>query len=87
MHAVVIASGVIALPLGPIGWLTILPELIAVWKIQSQLVSDIAAIYGKRASLTQEQMIYYLFRHTAAQVFGDVVVRVGERVLVRRVSL
>ena len=87
MHAVVIASGVIALPPGPIGWLTILPELIAAWKIQSQLVSDIAAIYGKRASLTQEQMIYYLFRHTAAQVFGDVVVRVGERVLVRRVSL
>ena len=87
MHAVVIASGVIALPPGPIGWLTILPELIAVWKIQSQLVSDIAAIYGKRASLTQEQMIYYLFRHTAAQVFGDVVVCVGERVLVRRVSL
>lgn len=82
-----LASGVIALPPGPVGWLTILPELIAVWKIQSQLVSDIAAIYGKRASLTQEQMIYCLFRHTAAQVFRDVVVRVGERVLVRRVSL
>ncbi len=82
-----LASGVIALPPGPIGWLTILPELIAVWKIQSQLVSDIAAIYGKRASLTQEQMIYCLFRHTAAQVFRDLVVRVGERVLVRRASL
>ena len=82
-----LASGVIALPPGPIGWLTILPELVAVWKIQSQLVSDIAAIYGKRASLTREQMIYCLFRHTAAQVFRDVVVRVGERVLVRRVSL
>ncbi len=82
-----LASGVIALPPGPIGWLTILPELIAVWKIQSQLVSDIAAIYGKRASLTQEQMIYCLFRHTAAQVFRDVVSRLGERVLVRRVSL
>lgn len=82
-----LASGAIALPPGPIGWLTILPELVAVWKIQSQLVSDIAAIYGKRASLTQEQMIYCLFRHTAAQVFRDLIVRVGERVLVRRASL
>ena len=82
-----LASGAIALPPGPIGWLTILPELVAVWKIQSQLVADIAAIYGKNASLTREQMIYCLFRHTAAQVFRDLVVRVGERVLVRQVSL
>ena len=82
-----IASGAIALPPGPIAWLTILPELVAVWKIQSQLVADIAAIYGKRASLTQEQMVYCLFRHTAAQVFRDLIVRVGERVVVRRASL
>ena len=82
-----LASGAIALPPGPIAWLTILPELLAVWKIQSQMVADISAIYGKKASLTQEQMVYCLFRHTAAQVFRDLIVRVGERVVVRRASL
>ncbi len=82
-----LASGAIALPPGPVGWLTILPELLAVWKIQSQMVADIAAIYGKNATLSQEQMIYCLFRHTAAQAFRDLTVRVGERVLVKQASL
>ena len=82
-----LASGAIALPPGPLGWLTILPELLAVWKIQSQLVADIAAIYGKKATLSQEQMMYCLFRHTAAQAFRDLTVRVGERVLVKQASL
>lgn len=82
-----VIAGTMALPPGPFGWLTILPELMAVWKVQAQMVSDIAAIYGKEASLTSEQMIYCLFRHTAAQAFRDLVVRVGERFLVRRASL
>lgn len=80
-------AGVLALPPGPMGWLTILPELIAVWKIQAQMVSDLAAIYGKKSSLTQEQMLYCLFRHAASQAVRDVVVRIGERYLVRRASL
>ncbi|SKA28820.1 hypothetical protein SAMN02745674_02933 [Lysobacter spongiicola DSM 21749] len=32
-------------------------------------------------------MIYCLFRHAAAQLMRDLVVRVGERVLVKRASL
>jgi hypothetical protein len=82
-----IAAGTFALPPGPLGWLTILPELISVWKIQAQMVADIAAIYGKKSSLTREQMLYCLFRHFAAQAVRDLVVRVGERFLVRRASL
>ena len=80
-------AGALALPPGPLGWLTILPELVAVWKIQAQMVSDIAAVYGKKASLTREQMLYALFRHMAAQAVRDLVARVGERMLVRRVTL
>lgn len=80
-------AGSLALPPGFLGWLTILPELIGVWKLQAQMVSDIAAVYGKTATLGREQMIYCLFKHVSAQLFRDVVVRVGERYLVRRVSL
>lgn len=80
-------AGGLALPPGPLGWLTILPELIAVWKIQAQMVADIAGVYGREAALTREQMIYCLFRHAAAQAVRDLAVRVGERMLVQRVSL
>ena len=77
----------LALPPGPLGWLTILPEMVAVCKLQAQMVADIAALYGKKVALTKEQMIYCLFRHAAAQVVRDIVVRVGDRFLVRRASI
>lgn len=77
------AAGALALPPGPLGWLTIVPEMAAVWRIQSQLVADIAALYGRTAELGQTQMLYCLFRHTAAQAVRDLAVRVGERMLVR----
>lgn len=82
-----LTAGSLALPPGPLGWLTVLPELVAVWKIQAQMVSDIAATYGKQAVLGREQMLYCLFRHTAAQAFRDVVVRAGDRLLFRHATL
>ena len=80
-------SGSMALPPGFLGWLTVLPELYGVWKLQAQMVSDIATIYGKQSTLGREQMLYCLFKHVSAQLFRDVVVRVGERVVVREASL
>jgi hypothetical protein len=82
-----LTAGSLALPPGPLGWVTILPEIVAVWRIQSQMIADIAGAYGKDASLNQEQMLYCLFRHSAAQAVRDLVVRVGERVLIRQASL
>jgi hypothetical protein len=81
-----LTAGSLALPPGPLGWLTLLPELIAIWKIQGQMVSDIAAAYGHHAALGREQMMWCLFRHTAAQAFRDVVVRMGDRLVFRRMS-
>jgi len=81
-----ITAGSLALPPGPLGWLTVLPELVAIWRIQAQMVSDIAAAYGQHASLGREQMLWCLFRHTAAQAFRDLVVRMGDRLLFRQLS-
>ena len=78
-----LAAGTLALPLGPLGWATIAPEMLAVWHIQRQLVADIAALYGRSAELGPTQMMWCLFRHTAAQAMRDLTVRVGERVIVR----
>ena len=57
--------------------------MLAVWHIQRQLVADIAALYGRTADLGPSQMMWCLFRHTAAQALRDLSVRVGERVVVR----
>jgi hypothetical protein len=81
------AAGTLALPTGPFGWFTVLPEMMTVWKIQSQMVADIAALYGRKSTLTEEQMVYCLFRHSAAQAVRDLVIRVGERALVKKASL
>ena len=81
-----LTAGAFAIPLGPIGWLTILPELIAVWRIQAQLVVDIAALHGQKSVITREQMIFCLFRHTAAQAVRDLAVRAGERLIVQQVT-
>lgn len=78
-----LAAGAMALPVGPLGWATIAPEMLAVWHIQRQLVADIAALYGRSAELGPAQMMWCLFRHTAAQALRDLGVRVGERVIVR----
>ena len=80
-------AGSLALPPGVLGWLTLVPELVGVWRVQAQMVSDIAAVYGKSAHLGRDQMIYCLFKHVSAQLFRDLVVRVGERVVMRVASL
>jgi hypothetical protein len=80
-------SGTLALPPGPLGMVTILPDLFAIWNIQRQLVSDIAATYRKSPQLGSSEMIYCLFRHAATQAVKDLVVRAGERFLVRHGTL
>lgn len=77
-----LASSSLALPPGPLGWLTVLPELVAIWKIQAQMVADIAAACGQHAMLTREQMLYCLFRHAASQAVRDLAVRAGQRWIV-----
>jgi hypothetical protein len=80
-------SGMLALPPGPAGLVTILPDLVAVWRVQAQMVADIAGAFGQSAVLSREQMLYCLFKHTAAQAVRDLVVRVGERYLVQTAGL
>lgn len=85
-RAAALTAGGLALPPGPLGWLTLVPELMAVWRVQAQLVSDIAALYGRQATMTREQMIYCLFKHMASQAVRDLTVRLGERFIVRQLT-
>jgi len=79
-------SGSLALPPGPLGMLTVLPDLYVIWRIQRQMVADIFALHGRTAELTRTSMLYCMFRHAASQVLRDVAVRAGERFVVRQMS-
>lgn len=79
-------SGSLALPPGPFGMITVLPDLYLIWKTQRQMVADIFALYGRTAELSRVHMLYCLFRHAASQVVRDVVVRTGQRVVVQQLS-
>jgi hypothetical protein len=80
-------SGTLSLPPGPWGLAVILPDLVTVWRIQAKMVADIAGAFGQSAQLSQEHMLYCLFRHAAAQVVRDLTARVGERIVFRRATL
>ena len=84
--AAAVAATLAVVP-GPLGILSIIPALHEIWRIQRQLISDIAATYGKSARLTPTIMMYCLFRHGSATVFKETVVQVSGRLLVRDASL
>ena len=79
-------STTLSIPAGFTGVLTAIPDIAAIWRIQAQLVADIAATYGKIALLSREAMVWCLFRHSAAQLLRDVAVRTGSRVVVQKLS-
>ena len=79
-------SGALALPPGPLGMLTVLPDLYLIWQTQRQMVADIFGLYGRTAELTRVHMLYCLFRHAASQVLRDVAVRTGQRMMMQQLS-
>lgn len=79
-------SGALALPPGPFGMLTVLPDLYLIWQTQRQMVADIFGLYGRSAELTRVHMLYCLFRHAASQVLRDVAVRTGQRMMMQQLS-
>ena len=81
-----LVSGSLALPGGPLGLLTVLPDLYLIWNTQRQMVADIFAVYGRTAELTRTHMLYCLFRHAASQVLRDVAVRSGQRFVVQQLG-
>lgn len=81
-----LVSATLSVPAGVTGVLTSIPDIAAIWRIQAQLVSDIAATYGKFAQLSREAMVWCLFRHSAAQLVRDIAVHTGSRIVVQKVS-
>ena len=79
-------SGSLALPPGPLGMLTVLPDLYVIWKTQRQMVADIFGVCTGAAPNSPRHMLYCLFRHAASHVLRDVAVRTGQRVIVQQLT-
>ena len=79
-------SGSFTLPPGPFGMATVLPDLLAVWRIQQQLVADIAAVFGKTNALTPETMVICLFKHGGAALTKSLFARADHEVVVQRIA-
>jgi hypothetical protein len=77
-------TGALSLAPGPAGMLTLVPDLVGVWRRQARLVADIAAVSGKSDELTKELMMYCLYRHVDRRTMAKLLVRGGEGVLVGR---
>lgn len=76
-------SATCSLPPGPLGILSILPELLFVYRIQGHLILDIAALYGKEVQVTKELLLYCLFKHGGAHVFRKIIEESSLRILIR----
>ena len=79
-------SGSFTLPPGPLGMVTVLPDLLAVWRIQQQLVADIAGAFGRTSALTSEAMVICLFKHGGAALTKGLFKRKGNDVLLQRIA-
>ena len=78
-------STVSGLAPGPAGWVTILPEIIAVTKIQINLVYAIAKHYGQSSRFNSGTVVL-IFANEAGIATRGVVAKVGERLIVRVIS-
>ncbi|MGE8721081.1 hypothetical protein ACO2KH_08520 [Leptospira terpstrae] len=78
-----LVSATCSLPPGPLGILSILPELLFVYRIQGHLILDIAALYGKEVQVTKELLLYCLFKHGGAQVFRKIIEESSLKILIR----
>lgn len=77
-------SASLALPGGITGLLTLIPEILAIWKIQAQLIANIAFIHGKDSRVTKEQMLWCMFRQVGYSFVKEFVFQQGSTFIVRR---
>ncbi|MCB1180084.1 MAG: hypothetical protein KDK36_21075 [Leptospiraceae bacterium] len=67
----------------PISELAIIPEVYGLLRLQSRMIKDIAALYGKEKSLAKNIIFYCLFNREKTNLWERSLKMVGTRVLIR----
>jgi hypothetical protein len=80
-------AGGLALPMGPLGILTIIPDLVAIWKIQNNMIKDIAEVFNKQVTSTRKQMIHCLFKHTTGQGAKEAIIKIGTQMAIKKIGI
>lgn len=70
-------SAALAVPGGVAGFVSMIPEVAAIWKLQAQMVSSIALSHGYEEQPGREQMIWCMFRQFGLGVVSKYVFRQG----------
>jgi hypothetical protein len=74
------------LPPGPIGWLTILPEIMALLKIQVNLIYKIAKFYQREAKVNKKIVLLILGSAMGIAAKHKILAKVGTRIIVKAMS-
>ena len=77
-------SGALSIPPGPLGLLTIVPDLVMVWRIQVQMIADVAGACGWQGTVPREKIVFCLFRLSVGEALKDFAVHAGESAIERR---
>jgi hypothetical protein len=79
-------SGAAAIIPGPLGMLSVVPEIIAVTRNQIAMIYDIGASYGQEKSINKELLMAIFAAAAGSGTIGVLTIR-GSQVLIRRASL
>ncbi|MDZ7849212.1 MAG: hypothetical protein U5L96_22215 [Owenweeksia sp.] len=79
-------SAALAIPGGVTGLVTVLPEVASIWRLQAQLISNIAALHGKNSLVTREQMLWCMFRQMGYGVLKEYVIQQGGVYVVKKMQ-
>lgn len=79
-------SATLALPGGLTGVLTLVPEIYSIWRIQAQLISNIAYINGKATLVSREQMLWCMFRQMGYGLVKEFVFQRGSVFVVKKMQ-
>jgi uncharacterized protein (DUF697 family) len=72
---------------GKMNYALILPELLLIYRLQAQMIIDIAALYGKDNPIDKTLLFYCLFQGSNSDLLKHLIKDTGKRVIVRPVSI
>lgn len=78
-------SGLASLAPGPLGMLTIVPDLIIVLRLQTEMLAKLSVAYNKEKAISKELVLFMLFQSVGVTGISFVVVK-STQVIVKRAS-
>jgi hypothetical protein len=79
-------SAALAIPGGVAGFVSMIPEIASIWRMQAQMVGSIAHSYGYEKTHAREQMIWCIFKQFGYSVVSKYVFQRGGVFVVKQMN-